>query len=622
MADNIESLKSKVEELQKENAKLKSSIKKKKFGLVWIDVPETFGENENKLPVLQEMQEKAILNDDDEPTHILIEGENYHALTCLSYTHKGKIDVVYIDPPYNTGATDWKYNNDYVDKNDPWRHSKWINFMANRLRVAKTLLRKNGILICAVDENEQAPLGLLLEELFPCYKIVCVTIIHNPGGIQGKNFSYCHEFAYFVYPDDGKEYIGKIHRDDTGATPMRDWGGEESKREAAKNCFYPIYVKDNQIIGFGDICDDDFHPESDNVQLKDEKIAIYPIDQNGVERKWRNARDTIEEILEELKCDVVDEKLAIRRYKKAYRYKTVWVHKKYNANVYGSQLLSKIINKDFPFPKSLYNTKDCLLAGSRNNKNAIILDFFAGSATTAHAVMEMNKDDDGNRQFIVCTNNENNICEEVTYPRIKRVINGYPFKGKQKEVLFEKKLNVTAFKKSGETLEEIEAIKTIEGDNYDKYGVKIEDNYIRLIGKKIIKNRIEGLGGSLKYYKTDFIGKNNILNSTDEDKIELAHQAGDLLSIAENTLYKVKENDFWQLYENDEKYTAVYFREELDKFTEFATMVENLEWPVTVYVFSWGDEEFIGEFEHIEEVKVKTIPLPILEIYKSIYNLG
>ena len=118
-----------------------------------------------------------------------------------------------------------------------------------------------------------------------------------------------------------------------------------------------------------------------------------------------------------------------------------------------------------------------------------------------------------------------------------------------------------------------------------------------------------------------FIGENNVLDATDADKIELAHQAGDLLSIAENTLYKVEENDFWQLYENDERYTAVYFREELDKFEEFVSMVEKLEWPVTVYVFSWGDEEFIEEFEHIEEVKVKTIPLPILEIYKSIYNL-
>jgi len=188
--------------------------------------------------------------------------------------------------------------------------------------------------------------------------------------------------------------------------------------------------------------------------------------------------------------------------------------------------------------------------------------------------------------------------------------------------LFEKKLNLTSFKKSAKILEEIEAIKTMEQGKFEKFETKIEDNHIRLIGNKNITDRKEGLGGSLKYYKTAFIGNKNVINAEDKDKIELAHQAGDLLSIAENTLYKVKENNFWQLYENSERYTSVYFREELDEFEAFVAMVEKLEWPVTVYIFSWGDDEFETEFDHIEGVKVKTIPLPILEIYKSIYNLG
>jgi hypothetical protein len=236
--------------------------------------------------------------------------------------------------------------------------------------------------------------------------------------------------------------------------------------------------------------------------------------------------------------------------------------------------------------------------------------------------MELNKKDGGSRQCIVCTNNENNICEEVTYPRIERVINGYPFEGKDKDVLYEKKLNLTALKKSADILEEIEAIKTMEGTNFEKYDVEVEDNHVRLTGTKNIEGKKEGLGGSLKYYRTDFIGKNNVLNATDADKVELAHQAGELLAIAENTLYKVKENSHWQLYENGERYTAVYFREELDHFEKFVAMVEKLKRPVTVYVFSWGDDEFDEEFEHIEGAKVKTIPLPILEIYKNIYNAG
>ena len=134
MPENIENLKNKIEELQKEVKRLKSSIKKKKFGLVWMDIPEEFEEKaENAMPVLKEVSEKAVINKDGKPTNILIQGDNYHSLTCLNYTHKGKIDVIYIDPPYNTGAKDWKYNNSFVDENDPWRHSKWIAMMEKRL---------------------------------------------------------------------------------------------------------------------------------------------------------------------------------------------------------------------------------------------------------------------------------------------------------------------------------------------------------------------------------------------------------------------------------------------------------------------------------------------------------
>jgi adenine-specific DNA-methyltransferase len=546
-----EQLQARIKRLEKENLKLKKGIKNKKFGLVWMDVPEKFEDDaQNAMPILKELPEKAVVNDDDQPTHILIEGDNYHALTCLNYTHKGKVDVIYIDPPYNTGAKDWKYNNNYVDSNDVWRHSKWINFMNNRLLLARKLLSDNGVLICAIDENEQAALGLLLEGIFPKHRIDCITIIHNPGGIQGKNFSYCHEYAYFVYPDNGREYIGKIQRNDTGATPLRDWGGEESKRETARNCFYPIFVKDMEIIDIGAVCDERFHPESANELLDNGLVAVYPIDNQGVERKWRNSRETIEDILDELRCDNVDGVLSIRRYKTAYRYKTVWTDKKYNANVFGSQLLSKVINAKFPFPKSLYNVKDCLLAVCSNNKNAIILDYFAGSGTTAHAIMEMNRDDGGKRQFIMCTNNEGNICEEVAYPRISNVINGYPFRGKDRKILYEKKITVSNFRRSADILAEIENSKAEFVQDFDKFELKIEDQFVRLYGVKNIKGRKEGLGGSLKYYKTDFIGKNNILNADDDDKIELAHKAGDLLAIAENTLYKSEENEYWQIYEN------------------------------------------------------------------------
>lgn len=187
---------------------------RKKYGLIWDEekVKEQFEKDaENALPVLKEINTKEIIDKDkSKPVNILIEGDNYHALSVLNFTHQGKVDVIYIDPPYNTGNKSWKYNNDYVEKDDEWKHSKWISFMSKRLRLAKNLLSEQGSLICAIDHNEQEALGLLLKEIFPGMEITCITIVHNPRGIQGDNFSYIHEYAYFVFPV-GK-YINRKQR--------------------------------------------------------------------------------------------------------------------------------------------------------------------------------------------------------------------------------------------------------------------------------------------------------------------------------------------------------------------------------------------------------------------------
>ncbi len=184
---------------------IRSLKKTKKFGLVWEDKPEQVViDCETKLPVLEEVTKRAIKKADDQPTNLIIEGDNYHSLSTLNYTHAGRVDLIYIDPPYNTGATDWRYNNDYVDSNDAYRHSKWLSFMNNRLLLAKNLLTNKGVLIVTIDENEQERLGLLLASIFPDKKRTCVTIVHNPSGVQGDDFSYTHEYAYFVYPARSK----------------------------------------------------------------------------------------------------------------------------------------------------------------------------------------------------------------------------------------------------------------------------------------------------------------------------------------------------------------------------------------------------------------------------------
>lgn len=403
-------------------SELAKDVNGKKYGLVFEEHREEIDEVlDTNTPVLTENTDLFI--DNGGQVNFLIEGDNLSSLKLLEKTHKGKIDLIYIDPPYNTGAANWIYDNDYVDGNDLFKHSKWLSMMQSRLEIAKRLLTSKGVLICAIDENESATLRLLLDDIFGTdYEYDCITIIHNPRGIQGKNFSYTNEFAYFVIPK-GDKIIGerKLSKDEVYWSPLRNWGSE-SLRTDARNCFYPIIIDGEKIIGFGDVSSDVYHPEK-NVPLENGKIAVYPIDSKGVERKWRYARQTVESISQYLTVKKTREVYDIELGKTFGTYKTVWSDPKYDANGYGKQLLNSLLpNCPFDFPKSLWNVYDCLYSVVAQNKNACVLDFFAGSGTTGHAVMKLNAEDGGNRRFILCTNNENNICRDVTYERIKRVI--------------------------------------------------------------------------------------------------------------------------------------------------------------------------------------------------------
>lgn len=401
---------------------LEKDVNGKKYGLVFEEHREEIDEVlDTHTPVLTEDADLFI--DHGGQMNFLIEGDNLASLKLLEKTHKGKIDLIYIDPPYNTGASNWIYDNDYVDGNDLFKHSKWLSMMQSRLTLAKNLLTDKGVLICAIDENESATLRLLLDDIFGAdYEYNCITIIHNPRGIQGKNFSYTNEFAYFVIPK-GDKIIGKRHLSDDEIywSPLRNWGSE-SLRTDARNCFYPIIVKDDKIIGFGDVSPNDYHPKK-NELLGDGSIAVYPIDAKGVERKWRYARQSVEGILGYLAVKKTRGIYDIDLGKTFGTYKTVWSDPKYDANGYGKQLLNSILpNCSFDFPKSLWNVHDCLYSVVAKKSDATILDFFAGSGTTGHAVMKLNAEDGGTRRFILCTNNENGICRDVTYERIRRVI--------------------------------------------------------------------------------------------------------------------------------------------------------------------------------------------------------
>ena len=346
--------------------------------------------------------------------NLIIKGNNLITLHTLKQQFRGQVKLIYIDPPYNpdSPSNTFMYNNNF-------KRSSWLTFMRNRLEVAKELLRKDGSMIVAIDENEQNYLGVLLDEVFPEREKHCITIVHNPRGVQGANFSYIHEYAFFVIPK-GKKVIGdrEIPTKEITWNNFRNWGGE-SRREDAKNCFYPVIVEDDEVVGFGDVLDNNEHPSEQTVTCG-KRDFVYPIDQNKVERKWRYARQSVDKIKHLLRAKKTETGYEIELGKDFGMYRTVWEDKRYDANIYGTQIVKSLVpDCNFDFPKSLWNVYDCLLSVVENDKDALILDFFGGSGTTAHAVLELNKDG-GNRKFIICE--QMHYVETVTRKRVKKVI--------------------------------------------------------------------------------------------------------------------------------------------------------------------------------------------------------
>lgn len=492
-----------LEELKKEHSddtsvrafnEIVNHLNDKKFGIVFEEHTEEVDEKlVDYIPVFSEDENRKILKDKEQKWNFLIEGDNLQSLYLLEKTHFGKIDCIYIDPPYNTGAKTWKYNNDYVDKRDTYRHSKWLSMMSVRMSIAKKLLKEDGVFICAIDENELATTLLLIEDVFgENYKSDCITVVHNPRGIQGDNFSYINEYAIFTYRKGLKAITTReLSEEEIDWSPLRNWG-DESERHDAANCFYPIYVKDGKIVGFGDdvTSDDSFHPNKNEYDI-------------------------------EIGKDFTP-------------YRTVWNDKKYDANEYGTQLIKSMIpNCDFSFPKSIYTVYECLYAVTKDKPDAIILDYFAGSGTTGHATLMMNKLLGGNRHFILCTNNDvgekkekeykkkygeidsesdkwidwkekYGIASSVTYPRIKSTIEGFKHKKDFKTSLLEKKLTASSLSMIDTVLAQIEEIKEREKNNYTDIKVVVEDNTVKLLGIVKKAKEIEGIPSNLKYYKCDW----------------------------------------------------------------------------------------------------------------------
>lgn len=386
---------------------------------------------------------------DNDLWHTLIEADNYHALQLLEYLYAGKVDCIYIDPPYNTGAKDWKYNNDYVDGNDSYRHSKWLSMVQKRLIIAKKLLNpKDSVLIVTIDEKEYLHLGCLLEELFPKARIQMISSVINPSGSARKNiFSRAEEYIYYVFIGDSCVYP---HNTDMIHPPKDDlqvrWAsllrsGSNSSRNARPKLFYPIFFENSsgRFVGTGESLAID--EDKSNIIVPENCFAVWPTKANGEEARWTLSQDTLEDKfgrgfvkfgpwnegettrtinylsegmerallngeLEVLGKDE-DGTLITGRSFKSIVPLTIWNQPSHGAGDFGSSLLLDIFNaKRFSFPKSIYAVTDTLRFVVANKPDALIVDFFAGSGTTLHAVNLLNAEDGGQRRCIMVTNNE------------------------------------------------------------------------------------------------------------------------------------------------------------------------------------------------------------------------
>ena len=353
---------------------------------------------------------------DDQLDGLLVHGENFQALNLLKARYREQVRCVYIDPPYNAKSSEILYKNTYRD-------SSWIALIENRLTEARDLEFAQAVVVIAIDEVEQEYLGCLLNSVFADKAKTCVTVVHNATGQQDNNLSSTHEYAYFLYPINGQSIGLQERADNPDIRPLRDVSKGAHLRTDAANCFYPILVLNGEIIDFGEVCPDDFHPEGINVVRKDGIVEVYPIDPSRIERKWVFARQSVEDIRAELftKQDTETGAWDIIRKKTHFNYKTVWTGKQYSANSWGSRILNNILkDNEFSYPKSIHTVRDCLDAALNNESSGTVLDYFAGSGTTGHAVINLNREDDGQRKYVLVEIGD--YFDTVLLPRMKKVV--------------------------------------------------------------------------------------------------------------------------------------------------------------------------------------------------------
>lgn len=572
------------EKLLAEIERLKKELKKKKkYGLVWEEKPEDVVEMcKEKLPVLKEVKGKEIITDKNKPMNLLIEGDNYHALSVLNYTHKGKIDVIYIDPPYNTGNKDFKYNDSFVDKEDSFRHSKWLAFISKRLCLAKSLLSKDGVIFISIGEDEVAQLKLLCNEVFG-EKNYITNFIWEKTQHFGRqkvnsysNADYVLCYAKQLNNAGLKELLVESIKEEHEDAPLYN----------ASNPVNTLTIPARKVI---------FNiPDGEYTRTTDEKYKLLQkvVVKNGKNKnalvlrfKSRWSQKNVEKELEKgTTFWVKSENFAIRaiygsgKTSNESPKQIIFTNgnnefvaksrfgQKVGVNEEASNELFNMIGEqnifEYPKPRTLVEYLTSLLFDHYENnyqKDITVLDFFAGSGSTGHAILNLNKIDNGKRVFILCTNNEENICSDICYPRIQKAIKGYKAKKGEK---------------------------------------------------------IDGLGGNLKYFKTDFV---DYKEATDKNKIRLTEEAIEMLCVKEGTFEEIENRVGFKIFKNSEHYSGIIFDQLV--IEDFKKAIKDIKGKISVYIFSLGDDSFEDEFEDVKQkVKLSPIPEAILKVYRRIYK--
>lgn len=556
--------------------------KQKKYGLVWEDKPEDVEERlRDELPVLVEDTSKALISTEaDAPNHILIEGDNLEALTTLAYTHEGKIDVIYIDPPYNTGNKDFIYNDKFVDKEDSYRHSKWLSFMSKRLRIAKQLLSDKGVIFISIDDNEQAQLKLLCDEVFGQENFLGLITRRQSSGAKndtGENrvtttADYIISYAkgnfsfkpYFI--QNQKTYTREDAEGKFSPRALEMQGGGDTL-PARPKMGYSVYYRqsDNSVklLFDYDLAHIPVYDDPDKELLSQGYKCFRPRKRDMALGRWRWGDATFMEKFNNNLVHFEKGRVFIKERAKDNIPKypeAIWDE---YLNTQGTNELKDIFGgKSFSFPKPI----NLLVQILRITNSSTILDFFAGSGTTLHATMQLNAEDGGHRKCILVTNNENNICEEVTYERNKRVINGYTTpKG-----------------------EEVPGLK----------------------------------GNTLRYYRTSFVGRSRSM----KNMRQLMNLSTDMLCIKED-LYTEQPKfgeqqtykNVFRYFDNGKKRMMIIYKEEAVPLLVDLIQKTDYEGMMRVYVFSPSEDPWEGEFEEVQDkVQLCALPQAIYNAYRRI----